>query len=65
MITKAMIAKLKVEIQKGPFTFGEMRRIQGMGDLYISETKTSTEGYVWLYTIEIDGKTYHTHSCLK
>lgn len=64
VITDSMIEIIKGILEKRPLGAAEMRRVEKMGDLYISQVKPATgkEGYSWLYSFEIDGTSYHFYS---
>ena len=64
MVTSCMIDIFRQTIQSGPLGQDEMRRVNGMGALFISRVEPGRQetGYIWLYSIRIDGCRYCFYS---
>ncbi len=59
MLTKQFQERLRQSIVDQPLTGGEIRRAEGMGELYFSMKRNHSSEYYFQYTLEIDGTDYH------
>lgn len=60
-ITEQMARMIRVAVIAGPFGAQEMRRIEGLGELYISQIEKDEHDslkYNYLMSVEVDGETY-------
>jgi len=64
VITPTAIQKFRKALAESLLGEGEMRKVEGMGALFISRVlpEKGRDGYTWLYSLEIDGITYHFYS---
>lgn len=55
---------IRDQLKSSPPKQGEMRRIEGMGELYAAspETPADESEYVSLYTVEVAGAEYRVYS---
>lgn len=65
--TQNMQQLIKSQLAASPLYEGEIRRIEGMGDLYVSrkrELETSHDEYTYMYSLIIEEETYYFFSRL-
>lgn len=58
-ISEQMQRTLQESLQRAPLQEDELRRVEGMGNLYVSLKKMDELGF--LYALEIDGVHYYFH----
>lgn len=59
ILSTQMQEEIKQRLAASPLYDGEIRRIDGMGDLYVSLTREMHEPYYFQYTLRIDDTPYH------
>lgn len=57
--TPQMQRLIRDQLRENPLKGDEVRRVEGMGRLYVSLDRTHAEDCLFLYTFEIDGTEYH------
>lgn len=63
MFTKQTGNRLKQMLETEPLNEGELRRVEGMGELYVALQKSSAnDDYRFLYTLEINSTPYYFFS---
>jgi hypothetical protein len=65
--TQPMQQLIKNQMTAFPLTDGEIRRIEGMGELYVSLTRDVDKRhheYTYMYSLIIDGKKFYFFSRL-
>jgi hypothetical protein len=50
------------ELRDKPLDEGEIRRVEGMGNLHVSLQREAPDGYYFRYTLAIEGTDYHFFS---
>lgn len=55
ILSNQMQERLKVLLAEAPLLEGEMRRVEGMGDLYVALSKEQDKPYYFQYSLAIEG----------
>lgn len=65
-LTREMQSLVRNRVRTNPLAEGEVQRIEGMGELYISlsDEGMKEKGYTFMYSLEIDGVAYRFYSRL-
>lgn len=58
MITKQMVDLLREQLAQQPLGPDDLRRVVGMGELYISRKREAQPGYYFMYSFELGGVLY-------
>lgn len=59
ILSTQMQERLKQSLAASPLHEGEVRRVDGMGELYFSQTKEQPEPYYFKYSLSIDDVPYY------
>lgn len=59
ILSSQMIAKVKKQLEEYPLEADELRRVEGMGLLFVSRSLEHVEECSHAYSLSIDGTKYH------
>lgn len=62
ILSQTMLEKIMDALRVNPLLGNEIRRVEGFGELYISNDRIEAREYTFLYTLNIEGILYYFYS---